>query len=133
MKTKSVFVLSVFVITACCPFVFAKPEFGKQFGRVYVEDSKNEDFKKLVAEAKCNVCHVERKNKQRNPYGAALLEAGLTKEKYEPMLKSNPDQAKKEIEEILKKVEEEKIDGEEKTFGEKIKDGLLPGGDVNGK
>jgi hypothetical protein len=109
-------------------------EFGEQFARVYVEGNKNEDFKKLAGEAKCNVCHIDMENKKKhNPYGDALHDAGLDKKKYQPMLKSNPDQAKKEIEEILKKVEEKKADGKDKTFGERIKDGLLPGGDTKGK
>jgi hypothetical protein len=113
---------------------YAIKPFGEQFGRVYVESSKNEAFKKLVADAKCNVCHIEGENKKKhNPYGSVLKEAGLTKKTFEGMLKSNPDQAKKEIEELLKKAEEKKIDGKGKTFGEKIKDGVLPGGDTQGK
>jgi len=113
---------------------FAIKEFGEQFGRVYVEDNKDEAFKTLVSEAKCNVCHIDKENKKKhNPYGDALQAAGLEKKKYQPMLKSDPDKAKKEIEEIIKKVEELKKDGETKTFGEKIKGGELPGGDKLGK
>jgi hypothetical protein len=128
-------VCAVVLMTACVSNpAFAIKEFGEQFGRVYVEGSKSDDFKKLVGEAKCNVCHIDMENKKKhNPYGDILKEAGLEKKKYQPMLKSNPDQAKKEIEEILKKCEDKKIDGKGKTFGEKIKEGTLPGGDVKGK
>jgi hypothetical protein len=125
---------AVAVMAACVSKpAFAIKPFGEQFGRVYVEGSKNEEFKKLVGEAKCNVCHIDGKNKkEHNPYGKALKEAGLTKKTYEGMFKSNPDQAKKEVEELLKKVEDKKVDGKGKTFGEKIKDGVLPGGDTKG-
>ncbi len=111
---------------------FATKEFGEHFGKFYVADSKNEDFKKLVAEAKCNVCHIEGENKKKhNPYGETLKAAGLLKKTYAEMIKKEPDKARKEIEEILKKSEEKKA--KDKTFGERIKAGLLPGGDVKGK
>jgi hypothetical protein len=126
----ALFVCAVALMATCSMKpAFAIKQFGEQFGRVYVEDSKNDDFKKLVAEAKCTVCHVGDKKKDRNSYGEALHEAGLDKKKFQPMFTSDPDKAKKEVEEILKKVEDTKADGEEKSFGEKIKDGLLPGGD----
>jgi hypothetical protein len=133
---RRVLLICAVALTAC---VFVRPafaikEFGEQWGRVYVEDSKNDDFKKLAAEAKCNVCHIEGENKKKhNPYGDELHHAGLEKKKYQPMLKSNPDQAKKEIEEIFKKAEDKKAKGNDRTYGERIKDGLLPGGDKNGK
>jgi hypothetical protein len=83
---------------------YAIKEFGEQFARVYVEGNKSEEFKKLVSEAKCNVCHIDMENKKKhNPYGDAMKEAGLDKKKYQPMLKNNPDQAKKEIEVPKKK------------------------------
>ncbi|MEQ1830066.1 MAG: hypothetical protein ABL921_29160 [Pirellula sp.] len=132
------FVIS-FCAVALMAIVVSKPAFaikpfGDQFGRIYVETSKNEDFKKLVAEAKCNVCHIDGKNKkEHNPYGLVLKEAGFSKKTHEPMFKNNPEQFKKEVEAILKKVEDKKIDGKGKTFGEKIKDGVLPGGDTKGK
>jgi hypothetical protein len=131
-----VFVFCAMVLTATLSSnkALAIKEFGEQFGRTYVEGSKNDSFKELVSKAKCNVCHIEGENKKkRNPYGEALHGLGLDKKKYQPMFKSNLDQAKKEVEELLKKCEEKKIEGEKKTFGEKIKDGELPGGDVSGK
>lgn len=133
---KRVLFVCAVVLMASVSFrpAYATKEFGLEFTRVYVTDSKNEDFKKLAADAKCNVCHIDMEKKTKhNPYGDELHHAGLDKKKYGPMLKSNPDQAKKEIEEIFKKVEEKKAAGKDKTFGERIKDGLLPGGDTLGK
>ncbi|MFM2012626.1 MAG: hypothetical protein RLZZ396_1410, partial [Planctomycetota bacterium] len=40
---------------------------------------------------------------------------------------------RKQVAEILKKIEDKKAEGSDKTFGQRIKDGLLPGGDVKGK
>lgn len=114
---------------------FAIKEFGEHFGKYYVEDSKNDDFKKLVADAKCNVCHIDGadKKKVRNPYGEELKAAGLEKKKFQPMIKGDPDKARKEIEVLFKKIEEIKAEGKEKSFGQLIKDGQLPGGDIKGK
>lgn len=112
---------------------FAIKEFGEAFTKKYTEGA-SEDFKKLVAEAKCNVCHIDGENKKKhNPYGDALEHEGMDKEKFKPLLKSDPEKAKKELEAIFKKVEDMKANGADKTFGEKIKAGQLPGGDVKGK
>ena len=113
---------------------FATKEFGEHFTKHYVTDSKNEDFKKLAAEAKCWVCHIDGEAKKKhNPYGETLKASGLLKKTYADMIKKEPDKARKEIEAILKKAEEKKAEGQEKTFGARIKAGLLPGGDTKGK
>ena len=63
-----------------------------------VEESKNEEFKKLVGEAKCNVCHIDKENKKkRNPFGEALEKGGMDKEKFKPLLKSDEAKAKQEL------------------------------------
>jgi hypothetical protein len=114
--------------------VLAVKEFQDEFLRIYVADHKNADFKKLVAEAKCNVCHIDMENrKNHNPFGAAAKELGMDKKKYQALLKAKDPKAIKEVEELFKKAEEKKIDDKGKTFGQKIKDGQLPGGDVHGK
>ena len=113
---------------------FATKEFGEHFKKFYVDGSKNEDFKKLSADAKCNVCHIDGEAKKKhNPYGETLKAAGLLKKTYADMIKKEPEKARTEIESILKKAEEKKAVGQDKTFGARIKSGLLPGGDTKGK
>ncbi len=124
----------VLMATVSSKSAFATKEFGLEFGKFYVEVSKSDDFKKLVAEAKCNVCHIEGENKKKhNPYGEALKDAGLLRKPYMEMIKKEPEKARKEIEAILKKCEEKKATGKDKSFGDLIKAGLLPGGDIKGK
>ena len=117
------------------PNAFAIKEFSETWVKVYVDSSDKEDFTKLAGEAKCNVCHIDGENKKKhNPYGEALEDAGLLKKTFPPKrFKDEPDKVRKEVEEILKKVEGEKANGQDKTFGERIKAGMLPGGDVKGK
>jgi hypothetical protein len=129
-------------LTLCALFTtqtaWAIKPFSDVFKAKYVDKSKNEDFKKLVIEKakNCNVCHVQGENKKvRNPYGEASHKAGLTKKDFEPMFKSEETKAKaeKEVMALLEKLEEMKADGSKETFGERIKNGKLPGGDENGK
>jgi len=127
---------AVGLIASCAtPNAFAIKEFSETWVKVYVDSSDNEEFKKLAGEAKCNVCHIDGENKKKhNPYGEALEDAGLLKKTFPPKrFKDEPDKVRKEVEEILKKVEGEKANGQDKTFGERIKAGMLPGGDVKGK
>jgi hypothetical protein len=123
------------IATVVSPNAFAIKEFSETWTKVYVDSSDKEDFKKLAGEAKCNVCHIDGENKKKhNPYGEALEDAGLLKKTFPPKrFKDEPDKVRKEVEEILKKVESEKANGQDKTFGERIKAGMLPGGDVKGK
>jgi hypothetical protein len=112
---------------------FAIKQFGDAWKEYYEKSSTNEGFKKLVADAKCNVCHIDGEKKTKhNPYGEEV--EGLLKKKDFPAdrFKSEPEKCKEEIEAAFKKVEAAKAkDG--KTFGEKIKAGELPGGDIKGK
>jgi hypothetical protein len=133
------FVLTPIVMTVCAAFsaqqAFAIKPFNDVFKKMYVEESKNEEFKALVNDkAKCNLCHVQGENKKvRNPYGEASLKAGLVKKVYEPMLKAEKEKAEKEIMAILEKVEAMTPEGGKETFGERIKAGKLPGGNTDGK
>jgi hypothetical protein len=117
------------------PSAFAIKEFSETWVKVFVEPSENEEFKKLAAEAKCNVCHIDGENKKKhNPYGEALEDLGLLKKTFPPKrFKDQPDEVRKEVEELFKKAAEKKAEGQEQTFGERMKEGLLPGGDVKGK
>jgi hypothetical protein len=100
--------------------------FSKEFTGKYVkEDSKekkDQEFAKLVAETKCNVCHMGKSKKDRNPYGVELSK--LLDKKAD---KDNKDKIKS----ALAKVEKLPVDPKDKkspTFGQLIKEGKLPGG-----
>ncbi len=135
MKRAIVYGVVALIATASAQPALAIKEFGEHFGKYYVEPSKNEEFKKLVGEAKCNVCHIEGENKKKhNPYGDELKELGLVKKTFtKERFKGEADKVRKEIEEILKKAEDSKAKGSDETFGKKIQEGKLPGGDKNGK
>ncbi|MFN8741545.1 MAG: hypothetical protein ACK5YR_16590 [Pirellula sp.] len=126
---------SLILISTMSENTFAIKEFGDAFKTKYVDASTSESFKMLVSEAKCNVCHVdgEDKKKIRNPYGDAIDKKGLEAKEYKALLKSNPVKAKEQIEKIFSDIEEMKAEWSDKTFGERIKDGKLPGGDVKGR
>lgn len=112
---------------------YAVKPFGDHWTAFYVTDSKDEAFKKLAGEAKCNVCHVDQEDKKkvRNAYGIEVQKL-LKNKDFKDRLKTEPAKCKEEIEAAFKKIEEVKAkDG--KTFGEKIKAGELPGGDTKGK
>jgi hypothetical protein len=116
--------------------VWANKQIQDKFKEKYAGDNATKEFKALVEEAKCQVCHVkdEDKKKVRNPYGKVLHDA-LEKDKF-PMAEFKKDPAKHadRLNEILKKVETEKSkDEKHKTFGDRMKANLLPGGDKDGK
>ena len=101
--------------------------FSNEFKGKYVkEDSKekkDQDFAKLVDEAKCNVCHMGKSKKDRNSYGVELSK--LLDRKAD---KDNKDK----ILSALAKVEKLPVNPKDKkspTFGDLIKAGKLPGGD----
>jgi hypothetical protein len=101
--------------------------FKKEFEAKYVkaEPGTPEEMALTAAvkKAKCNVCHVGVKKKDKNAYGLAL-DALLDKKA------DAKDKAK--IQESLDKVAEMKSDPNDAaspTFGELIKQGKLPGGE----
>lgn len=114
------------VLGAMSPSAFAIIPFSKEFLKLYVEPAKDSPFAKEVDKVKCNVCHEGTSKKMRNEYGAAVAKL-LKKGDFGPdKLKEDPEGTSKAIVEALKKIEAEKSkDG--KTFGEKIKEGKLPG------
>jgi hypothetical protein len=133
MKRLVAVVLVAIVFVGGATPAFAVKGFNDQFKATYAEGEGKDAFKKLVDEAKCNVCHVQGENKKvRNEYGDAFKDL-LKKENFPAKrFKDEPEKCKEEIEAAFKKVEEMKAkDG--KTFGEKIKAGVLPGGDKDGK
>lgn len=116
---------------------FAIKPLNDQFKALYAGDKADEDYKKLVGEAKCNVCHVNKEKKTvRNPYGKALHEVMEKMEfPFEEYKKSKEkEKYTEQLEAIFKKVSEEKSgDEEHKTFADRIKAKLLPGGNKEGK
>ena len=117
-------VASLLLVSAMSTKSLAIIQFHKEFVAAYVETSKNEEFVKLVTEAKCYICHVGKKRTKRNAYGQQLAE----------LLDKKKDKSdKKKIQEALAKVAEMHSDPEDEkspTFGELIKSGKLPGGEV---
>lgn len=117
---------------------FAIKQLNDKFVEIYASpDSKDasDQFKMLVKEAKCNICHIqgEDKKKKRNPYGAAMHEA-IEEAKFPVKdFGKNPEKYADQVKEIFKKVAEKKAGSTDKTFAERIKAGELPGGDKEGK
>ena len=73
MKKALVYIAVALTASFATPRAFAIKEFSETWAKVYVESNKNEDFKKLATEAKCNVCHIDGENKKKhNPYGDTL-------------------------------------------------------------
>jgi hypothetical protein len=135
MKRALVCMVAAMAIVSYSSSAMAIKEFGETWTKVYAEKSTNEGFKKLAAEAKCNVCHIDGENKKKhNPYGDTLEHEGLTKKNFPPAkFKENPEGVRKQVEELMKKIEDKKAEGSDKTFAERMKEGLLPGGDAKGK
>lgn len=119
--------LGVMLVIAICAFAYgvqsasAIPPFGVAFGKKYVEGNTNAEFVEAVKAAKCGLCHVGTDKKERNSYGAALAE-----------LLDKKEDAKNEekINAALDTVAGMKPEGSEKTYGDLIKDGKLPGADA---
>lgn len=114
-------------VVLVCIFSTPSPgiiQFHKEFVAVYVEQSDNEEFVRAVKEARCFICHVGKKRTNRNVYGQQLSE----------LLDKKADRAnKKKIHEALAQVAQMPSDPENEkspTFGELIKTGQLPGGEI---
>ncbi|MHB0959016.1 MAG: hypothetical protein ACYC6N_12680 [Pirellulaceae bacterium] len=101
--------------------------FSKAFLKRYAADKSSEAQKSVASEfarvKKCGVCHDPRpgadgkiSKKNRNPYGQALAKHLTEKDKKD---------AEKALE-MLSKIEGEKAEGSEKTFGELLASGKLP-------
>ncbi len=112
---------------------FARKEYNDAWNEHYVKEAKNDKLKTASDEAKCNVCHIQGANKkEKNPYGAEAAKVIKKEDFPKDRLKTDPAGYKKDIEAAFKKIEDLKgKDG--KTFAEKIKAGVLPGGDKDGK
>jgi len=136
MKKFLMVALILAISTSAANPAFAIKQLADQFKKLYLTDKATPEFKAAIEEAKCNVCHVEKENKKkvRNYYGNAVHEA-LEKDKF-PLaeLKKSPEKLADRLNDIFKKLEEEKSDDAEKrTFSARMKANLSPGGDKDGK
>ena len=109
------------------PSALAVKAFSDQFRAKYVKEKPANDKEKALAEAvakaKCLVCHEGKSKKNRNPYGRQLAE--LLDRKTD---KENLEKIKKALERVAKtKVDPKKKDSP--TFGDRIAQGKLPGGE----
>ncbi len=120
-------VLGTLAFAVCLGSAQARPPYAKEFGAKYVEGNKDTKFTEAVAAAKCNVCHdaKSKSKKDRNEYGKALSEH-LSEADFKK-LKDDAEALKKKIIEALEKTEADK-NAAEKTYGDLIKAGQLPGG-----
>jgi hypothetical protein len=119
---------------------FAVKQMNDHFIKLYAGEKADEGFKKLVSEAKCNVCHVYREAKKvRNPYGTALHDLiEKTEFPFAEFKKARTEEELAKFQEqlnaIFKQAAESKSwDENHKTFGDRIKANLLPGGNADGK
>jgi phage terminase large subunit-like protein len=136
MKKFLMVALVLVVSTSAASPAFAIKQLSDQFKKMYLTDKATPEFKAAIEEAKCNVCHVEKENKKkvRNYYGNAVHEA-LEKDKF-PLaeLKKTPEKFADRLNDIFKKLEEEKSgDAEKRTYSARMKANLSPGGDKDGK
>ena len=107
------------------PPAWAIKQFQDQFHAKYAGEKADASFVALVKKtAKCNVCHLGKKKKDRNAYGQELSK----------LLDKKADKKDvKKIREALDKVAKMHLDPEDEkspTFGDLIKAGKLPGGEI---
>ena len=136
MKKFMMVALVLVISTSAASPAFAIKQLSDQFKKMYLTDKATPEFKAAIEEAKCNVCHVEKENKKkvRNYYGNAVHEA-LEKDKF-PLaeLKKTPEKFADRLNDIFKKLEEDKSgDTDKRTYSARMKANLSPGGDKDGK
>ena len=108
----AVAVSGLLLISALTGGVDARPQYKKAFGVKYPAVVKKQGKEK----SSCNICHPEKSKKKRNNYGTALSK----------VVKKNEKDTKK-IAEALGKIEKEKSATKDKTFGDLLSEGGLPG------
>jgi hypothetical protein len=144
MKKFGILVLFVVVASTMAGWgvsqIQAYPQFKKEFDNLYVKENpvtpEEKSLKEAATAAKCAICHTnpEKDKKVRNTYGKAIEELvpkGLDKEGKEK-LKKDATQIKDLLEKAAKE-HSEKGDPNSPTFGDLIKEGKLPGKDVEEK
>ena len=106
------------VLNLCCAMLCvcfaalaaeARPKYYAEFKKMYPDVEG-------VSEAKCNVCHMGKKKKNKNDYGKA----------YGMVLGEENCKDSDKIKDSLKKAEEKDSKVEGKTYGDLLKDNKLP-------
>jgi len=130
------FLVAATTVSVFSPTAFAMSEFKKEFKKKYMDTHKDEAFQKLAKKASCSVCHVKTEKKTVvNEYGthlAKLIEGNAKKRKDDAEEKDGVEGKKAEQEKLIKELnkafeEVAKMKSEEgDTFGDRIKNGLLP-------
>ncbi len=123
VRSNAVLTLGVIVVVGVTVWgdkAFAVKQFADEFKAMYVEDGT--PLAAEVEKAKCNVCHMGKSKKDRNPYGRALSELLDKKED-----KDNKEKIRKALETVAA---QPSAGAGSPTFGELIKEGKLPGGPV---
>jgi hypothetical protein len=127
MKKFSISLLCLAILSMSTLSAWAIPPFGEAFKKKYVEGNGNAAFVEAAGAAKCNVCHMGEKKKDKNEYGNAvakhLKKADFTGDakKFDPKA---ADGAKALADGLAAAEAEKSAAG--KTFGEIIKGGSLP-------
>lgn len=137
MKKSIVVLVMVGLLSSMSMPAFAFKQLNDKFNEIHnAADEKDVPAatKDAIKEAKCNLCHVAGPDKKkRNPYGQALSKQ-FKETKFDLAdFKKEPNKYTDKLKEIFKKVGEEKAGKTDKTFAARMKDGMLPGGDKEGK
>lgn len=88
----------------------ARPQYNKAVASKYAKNA-------AVKKAKCGVCHPVKDKKKRNNYGVAVGKGLGKKNQKDPKI----------VGEALTKAEAQKSATKDKTFGDLLKAGMLPG------
>lgn len=99
-------------------------QFYSEFKKLYITEKTPLEFKQLIKETRCAICHDSTKKKPsgsldkkfRNPYGEALDE----------LLSKEDKKNKEKIREALEKISSQKAPNSEETYGDRLKQYKLP-------
>jgi hypothetical protein len=113
----------------------ALPAFAKAFKAVYFAPSENDEFKKAIRKANCNICHVKGEKKDvNNEYGEKIAELieGDAKHRWDDAKKIGEEEGKAELEKLVAELDEaltkvaEMKNSDGKKYGEILAAGELP-------
>lgn len=125
-RMKNVMIVSciIVILALSAKSVLGYVQFYAAFKKVYVDKNSPEEFKTLIKNTKCSICHDPTKKKEngttdkkfRNPYGAEL----------DALLSKEDKKDKEKIYTALETISSQKASGADKTYGERIKEYQLP-------